>query len=389
MLEGLPPAWTPPAEVRRLKEDDGTYFRDPNAARYPSHPMEPAVRAIFEAYPDFPRGSVDIVACSSTLGNLLRCVRGDDKPFKFLIEAIGSNVFLERRERSPTEVIPDIRGFGHTFPEAYTSWDQDVKGSIFHQRIITYAFSGLKCVVRFGVDGYMRGDHPVSPEKATPAAARSLKPDSEDLSATLKQSRLTASPLDANGSLHVIAGGSMPPQTSILELKTRSFRKKDQDIVAGELPRLWLTQIGNFVLAYHEAGLFNDVRQIDVNDRVKQWESDSQDTLRKFSILLHEIVALARSTNAKRLELRWRGPGILEVSEASLEVGQTLSVVTEARWRAQTEDASSEDASSEEDQSPDGMYGEHHISYSEDEESEKDFTACSAEDCGYCGHCSY
>lgn len=346
--------------------------------------MEPAVRAIFEACPEFSCSSVDIVACSSTLGNLLRCVRGDDKPFKFLIEAIGRNVFLERRERSPTEVIPDIRGFGHTFPEAYTSWDHDVKGSIFHQRIIRYAFNGLKCVVRFGVDGYMRGDHQASPEKTTPAAARSLNSAHEDLLATLKQSRLVASPHDASSSLDVVPGGSMPPQTSLLELKTRSFRKKDQDIVGEELPRLWLTQIGNFVLAYHEAGLFNDVRQIDVNDRVKQWESDHQEILHKFLVLLHEIVALARNNNAKRLELRWREPGILEVREASLEVGQTLSSATEARWRDETEDTSSID-----DQSSDVGYEKHHISYSEDEESEKDFTACSAEDCGYCGHCSY
>jgi hypothetical protein len=27
--------------------------------------------------------------------------------------------------------------------------------------------------------------------------------------------------------------------------------------------------------------------------------------------------------------------------------------------------------------------------YKSDDESEKDFTACSADDCGYCGHCTY
>ena len=33
--------------------------------------------------------------------------------------------------------------------------------------------------------------------------------------------------------------------------------------------------------------------------------------------------------------------------------------------------------------------GDAFASRSEDEGSDKDFTACSASDCGYCGHCSY
>ena len=38
-----------------------------------------------------------------------------------------------------------------------------------------------------------------------------------------------------------------------------------------------------------------------------------------------------------------------------------------------------------------GVYDEDntHYGYSRDSESPTDFTACSADDCGYCGHCSY
>lgn len=136
VAQGQPPAWTPPTTTEKLKEDHGEYFRDPNAARYPTHPMEPAVRAILAECPEFPTTSVDIFACSSTIGNLLRFVSGEEKQFRILVEAIGDSVFFERRENSPTELIPNVRGFGHTFPEAYTSWDAEVKGSISHQRII-------------------------------------------------------------------------------------------------------------------------------------------------------------------------------------------------------------------------------------------------------------
>ena len=346
--------------------------------------MEPLVRAVLKADPKFCTTSVDLVAYSSTLGSLLRFVRGHDKPFNLLLEAVGRTVFFERKENSPREVIPDIRGFGHTFPEAYTSWDPDAKGSVSHQRILRYNFAGFHCIVRSGVDGYLRGDHSMPSNERIPPAAHASATAYDDLSFTLAPSRLVAPPLDAGNSLAVVAGGALVPQNSLLEMKTRSFRKKNQDTVTEELSRLWLTQINNFVLAYHEAGLFNDVRQIDVSQKVKQWETDNQSILRKFSVLLHEIVVLARTTNADRLELRWRKSGILEVREASLEVGETLSTSTEARWRDQAEDTSSD-----EDGSPEVAYEEHHISYSEDEESEKDFTACSSEDCGYCGHCSY
>ena len=346
--------------------------------------MEPAVRAVLKADPDLCTTSVDIFACSRTLGNLLRFVRGDDKPFKLLLEAVGRTVFFERKEKSPTEVIPDVRGFGHTFPEAYTSWDPDAKGSVSHQRILRYTFNGFHCIVRSGVDGYLRGDHSMPSSERIPPAARASATAHDDISSILASSRLVTPRLDAGNSLEVVAGGALVPQSSLLEMKTRSFRKKNQDTVTEELSRLWLTQISNFVLAYHEAGLFNDVRQIDVSQRVKQWETDHQSILHKFSVLLHEIVVLARTTNADRLELRWRETGILEVREASLEAGHTLSSSTEARWKDQAEDTSSDDNGS-----PEVASEEHYLSYSGDEESEKDFTACSAEDCGYCGRCSY
>jgi len=55
-----------------LDEDSGEYFRDPNAARDPHFPVEPAIRAVFASHPDFKVAAIDIVGCGSTIGNLLR-----------------------------------------------------------------------------------------------------------------------------------------------------------------------------------------------------------------------------------------------------------------------------------------------------------------------------
>jgi hypothetical protein len=42
------------------------------------------------------------------------------KPFRFDVDLIGDTVFFVRRENSPTGVIKDVRGYGHTFPENIT-----------------------------------------------------------------------------------------------------------------------------------------------------------------------------------------------------------------------------------------------------------------------------
>jgi len=93
---------------------------------------------IFEARPDFNAQEVDVFGCGSTFGNLLRFARNveTEKPFRFLVEVVGKTVFLIRRENSPKEVIADIRGYGHSFPEANTTWDADLQSSDTHQRII-------------------------------------------------------------------------------------------------------------------------------------------------------------------------------------------------------------------------------------------------------------
>jgi len=110
----MPPVWKPLDKPTKLPQDAGEYFRDQNAARHPEHPMEPAARAVLAQQPDFDTQCVDIFACTSTLGNLLRFLKKDDKPFRFTVEAMGRTVFFIRRENAPDEKIAGPKGFGPT-----------------------------------------------------------------------------------------------------------------------------------------------------------------------------------------------------------------------------------------------------------------------------------
>lgn len=77
----------------QLCEDSGENFRDKNAAPFPNHPLEPAVTACLTVSPNLP-ADVDVVACGSTLGNLLRFIRGQDKTSRMPVEKVGNTVLL-------------------------------------------------------------------------------------------------------------------------------------------------------------------------------------------------------------------------------------------------------------------------------------------------------
>jgi hypothetical protein len=308
-----------------------------------------------------------------------------------LVEAIGDTVFFVRRENSPTELIPGVRGFGHTFPEAYTTWEADVKRSESHQRVVRYAFGGLDCLVRFEADGYHK-DFVLGGVEVKRASEPAETGDLDGMRASaLQNSAIVAHPSAQDKPLSVVRAGQRIPQSAIFDLKTRSIRKKDQDILGDELPRLWVAQIPNFILAYHTSGVFEDIQIRNVRHEVENWERENEDKLRKFAVLLRKIVAFARGRRDRRLEVRRREADVLELREQDEGVGHTLSAAIEARWVAGKSDQPP--CPSDGSQGPDAPniseLDDENTAFDWDEGSEKDFTACSAEACGYCGHCSY
>jgi hypothetical protein len=393
---GKPPRWTPLHTPQRLKEDDGQYFRDPNAAKYPDFPMAPVVHAITVTDPEFDATTTDIFGCGSTLGNLLRFARGVDKAFRFNVEVIGETVFFLRKENDPKEVIKDIRGFGHTLPEAYTTWEHSVKGSETHQRIIRYEFGGLNCLVRFESDGYI-DEAPAVRETASAQAAG----DQDDLLQSFQHaaiSRPLSNTTNKPEKLKIKHDGSAVPHHSIFDLKTRSGKyKKDIDMTDIH-PALWIKQIPNFIVAYHDGnGLFEDIRVQDVKNDVQTWARNNRDGIRRFATLLNEIVDVAKSNTNKLLEVYCPGVDRLEIRNQHGDGVHALPADLAERWeKTEAGVISTQDDGSDEDEYDHGGvdldegYARYGIGNDYDDSgSEPDYTACSAHDCGYCGKCTY
>ncbi|KAJ2968510.1 hypothetical protein NQ176_g9145 [Zarea fungicola] len=289
----MPPKWTPLDQPRRLEQDSGTYYRDKNAAHYPDFPLEASVEAIMKMNSDADKASypglIDVFGCA--------------------IEVVGTTVHFIRREKSPREIIQDVLGYGHTFPENYTTWDKSVRGSASHQRILKYHFGGLTLLVRFEGDGYL-------PDHARPSLFRSASSEKavgaasvdDDLFASLSVSHKS---LSSNISLTISDGGRLVLPRATFDLKTKAEEAKT---IAGEMPRLWLRQVPTLILAYHEQGVFRDINVQDVRASVGKWQDENQDILARFAGLLERIVGFARDQPVSN-----RNVGILSTRRGSLE----------------------------------------------------------------------
>jgi hypothetical protein len=334
-----------------------------------------------EAEPKFDASSSDLFACGSTLGNLLRFARGIDKAFRFNVEVVGKTVFFIRKENDPKEVIKDVRGFGHTFPEAYTTWEHSVKGSETHQRIIRYKFGGLNCLVRFESDGYIRHD----------PAVKDIAPTNTAVGHDDVLQAFQSASISKPAALRIKHAGSAVPQHSIFDLKTRSGKYKKDIDMSDVYPALWMKQITNFIVAYHDgAGLFEDVRVQDVENDIQAWEKDNRDDIRRFATLLDEIVDVARSNAGELLEVYCPGMDRLEIRKQYGSGVHALPADLVERWERTEMGAGSAEDDYEHSNGGvdlDDKYGFDTVS--DDSGSEPDYTACSAHDCGYCGKCTY
>lgn len=311
MTAGSPPVWTPLSTPRTLKQDSGDVYRDQNAARYSKHPYEPAIRAIFTMQPQFRPEKVDVVACGSTMGNLLRFARSFNQSFRFDVEFIGNSVFFVRKENHAKEIIEGLYGYGHTFPEAYTNWEAEVKGSASHQRIIKYTFGGLNYLIRTESDGWLP-ERLTSEERASAKADASLTKADDNISSLIEAAELVSvsqKTATADGVLDIQLSGRKIPQEAIFDLKTRSASRKID--MADILPRVWVSQTPNFVIGYHKSGLFDDVQVQAVHDEILEWEDKLQDSLNGLSALVYRIIEIAKSCKGQGIEISRIGSGDL------------------------------------------------------------------------------
>lgn len=277
--------------------------------------------------PDYECPKIDIVGCGNTLGSLLSACRlAEDRTFNFGAERVGNTLFLVR-QTSAGQLIEDVRGYGHSFPEAYTTWPPEVKGSASHQRLIEYTFAGLRFLVRSESDGYLPEKLIPQPRTGGSRARVSSNMNLEEATNTLLVSTFTEA---ASNTLAISSAGYTVPQNAIFDLKTRSVRKEVE--LAEFFPRLWVNQTPNFILARHDSGVFRDVGIKDVKKDVQQWESANQSVLLRLQSVLNKLIELTGNDGCSRVQVHRIGTGPLQIHEP-LKKWSVLPRDLKARWQ--------------------------------------------------------
>lgn len=354
------------------------------------------MQAIVDATDDAPIDT-DVFACGSTLGNLLRFTRGIDRAFRFTVEVIGDTVFLMRRENDPKELIEGVRGFGHSFPEAYTTWPKEVKGSETHQRVVQYNLGGLQCLVRFECDGFLEQSSTEDKLRVTTPHDPSSLPCEDVLSAALSKSTVTAPEsisMDPLSTLKVLKIGAPVPQNAIFDLKTRTGKYKKDINMDDITPQLWVKQVPNFIVAYHDGGgLFqsHDIHIQDARPLIRTFEKNNAEAIQSLVTLLEKIIDVAKAEPSAMLEVYCPSNEELQIRKQFGDGVRALPRELHDRWVAKCDMGGF--ALGEDDTGSGAWEGSYEDALSYDSASsdngDRDFTACSVEECGYCGRCTY
>ncbi|GAW25046.1 putative geranylgeranyl pyrophosphate synthetase [Rosellinia necatrix] len=367
IIPGQPAAWRPIPLPCSLPGDRGDYMRDQNGARFPNHPIQPAVQALFVLNEAFDPSQIDIMGCASTLGDVLRFASAIESSFRFDVEVIGDTLFLIRNCKD--EVIPDVKGYGHSFLDAFTSKGLGSGKIKSHQRVVSYDFAGLKCLVRFECDSYVTNHQ------------------GRDTHVT--QPKFNPSPLPSDAII-IQKSGVIVPQYSVAEIKTKSeaigeIQKSDH------LPRLWVRQIPYFITAYHTRGTFQDVRVEDIREELFEWEAQHQGRLKRFATILRQLTTEVKRASHVKLEICRTGTGPLQLRERQGEANQALPSAWEIRWAAKPEPNAGPSSSRDDSDEDSDSYPLTRTSSGGSDGSAADFsfdyTACGTE-CGYCGRCA-
>ena len=318
--KGSAPEWTDRSLPIKLSPDRGVRFSHQNGFKSASSILLPLFKSVdvLDKEVDWP--SVDFVVDRSGLRKIMRWISVDDvKEFRIDMELAGKQtVLLNRWEARTREIMPGYT-YGFNFEKAMTAAVPGCEKATSHHRIVKYAcahfswsqdvyglpplqdFCGLKLVVRFEVDACLP---PATPKRSASRANMSSNP--EDLADALVGLKITpskpvtpsvasrsspaASEAGSSLQLRILRAGVEQPQSSIIELTTRSEKTIHNVNSTDQFLQLYLSQTLHLYVGVHFKGRFFDVRKqgLESSELVSQREK-AEPSLRQLGNTLRMI----------------------------------------------------------------------------------------------------
>ncbi|KAA1472265.1 hypothetical protein DENSPDRAFT_820977 [Dentipellis sp. KUC8613] len=321
IVPGSPPEWTNCTPPFTLKPDTGLRFIDQDGYRIPSSRFLPMMKAIDVVGTAVDWPSVDVMADRNGLRKLARWIDkgGEARDFRIDIELGGDRtLLLNRWEPITRDKAGNGRSFGFAFEGATTKPAPGCEKSTGHYRITKYDFFGLKIVVEYAVDACLLSPEPADTKdnnasQHPPSASSSV----DDLTSTLASVSISQqqSPItSASPALNIIHAGHEVPQSSIIELTTRSQNYVDLLDWTDIFPQLYFSQASHFYLGVHQRGEFKEIRKQEVEKDMKKQREAEFKTFQRLGRVLEEVQELMVEHAEKKLSLVCEA-GVLKVYE--------------------------------------------------------------------------
>ncbi|KAH9831408.1 uncharacterized protein C8Q71DRAFT_715353 [Rhodofomes roseus] len=327
IVPGCPPLWRDRALPYKVPRDSGVRFVDQTGYHMPAYPLYSLVRAVDIMSEDkgdsFDWSTVDIVTDRNGLRKLLRWLNDDGtaKDFRIDTQLAGRRtVLLNRWEKKTREMPnPQYSTYGFSFERESTYRAPDCEQASGYHRIVKYDLDGLTMVVRFEVDACLPTGTSASASRRQ-TASTDVDSLSNMLSGLAVASGAGKGPAVDKGAstteLDIIRAGQPVPQSSLIEMTTRSRNNAMNYDWIEQYPQLFLSQTPHHYLAVHNRGKFEDITKRALGDaEMKRTEARLQGSFRKLRAALEAIQNLIVEHGERgRLSLVFRD-GALQVFE--------------------------------------------------------------------------
>ncbi|KAF7312864.1 hypothetical protein MKEN_00970700 [Mycena kentingensis (nom. inval.)] len=331
---GSPPPWKERELPYSVEPDTGVVFVDENAFRAPNG------YAREEGEFDWAGEQVDFITTRNGLRRLLRWIdeasvpyaaRKGIKEFRIDTQLAGRTILLNRWERYDQERMGGW-SYGLNFEKAATEPALGMTDNTGHQRILCYNLNGLKIVVRYEVDAYLPAASGLDPDPLLAGLTERLAKldliggeavtetlsDELRFSSSMTSTRASASPepFTTYHGLRIVEAGTPVPQSSLLDISTRSIRRTQELTWSEFYPQHFLSRTENHYIGMHEDGHFTEVlKRPPVDWDAHKGDSQMQTGLGKLVMALKTIRDLVREHGQRgRLSLVFRN-GALAVYE--------------------------------------------------------------------------
>ncbi|KAF2125278.1 hypothetical protein P153DRAFT_299913 [Dothidotthia symphoricarpi CBS 119687] len=280
-VPGEPAKWQAPTLPHKLDGDSGLQYADYNYVRQPNNPYSPMFHALGAMNPDCQFMDVDVLADRNNLRVLLEFVQGKvNGPFRLDLFLVYNTLIIVRKEAGGYWKLSDGKSYGSNFERFFTRPAEGMEDATSHYRAIRYKMGPLNVVVRFEADAYDDG----ASDELTPSEAVAVSGGPAE-----KPHLMYRAPI------RVLQKGHIVPTAQMAELKTQVRKPEGQPHVAC-MDQLWFGRTSILFTGRYEAGTGKVLRIIreDAQERIKKWEDNQQEGLRKLAGLLSRLRGLLK-----------------------------------------------------------------------------------------------